>query len=77
MSAPDADARAVVAHFQRMLGSDGSVLEVRSLEGDTLTVEYRIGDCDTCELQPSDLAGMMEELLGRRGSTITKVSVAG
>ena len=77
MSTPDADARAVIAHFQRMLGDDGSVLELQSLQGDVLTVSYRIGDCDTCELQPADLAGMMEELLDRRGSAITKVTVAG
>jgi hypothetical protein len=77
VSTPDADARAVLAHFRRMLGSDGSVLEMQSLEGNVLTVSYRIGDCDTCELAPADLAGMMEELLGRRGSAITTVAVAG
>lgn len=77
MSSPDSDARAVIAHFQRMLGSDGSVLRMDSLVGDELTVTYRLGDCDTCELQPGDLAGMMEELLSRRGSTITTVTVAG
>ena len=77
MSTPDADARAVIAHFRRMLGTDGSVLELQSVVGDVLTVTYRIGDCDTCELQPADLAGMMEELLSRRGSAVTRVTVAG
>jgi hypothetical protein len=77
VSAPDADARAVVAHFQRMLGSDGSVVQMDAVVGDVLTVTYRLGDCDTCELQPGDLAGMMEDLLRRRGSTITTVTVTG
>jgi hypothetical protein len=76
MSASDADARAVISHFQRMLGTDGSVLQLQSLQDDVLTVTYRAGDCDTCELAPDDLVGMMQDLLTRRGSTITKVAVA-
>lgn len=77
MSAPEADARAVIAHFQRMLGTDGSVLQWESLEADRLTVNYRMGECDTCELAPADLAGMMEDLLARRGSSIKEVAVNG
>jgi hypothetical protein len=76
VSQPDADARAVIAHFQRILGTDGSVLHMQSLQDDVLTVVYRAGDCDTCELAPQDLAGMMQELLARRGSAIRRVALS-
>ena len=75
MSQHDADARAVVSHFQRMLGADGSALELQSVDGDLLTVSYRPGNCATCELAPEDLLGMMAELLARRRSALTRVAL--
>jgi hypothetical protein len=77
VNTPDADAQAVISHFQRMLGTDGSVLRMASLRDGVLTVVYRAGDCDTCELAAEDLGGMMEELLARKGSAITTVTLAG
>jgi Fe-S cluster biogenesis protein NfuA len=73
---PDTGALAVLAHFRSMLGADGTVLQLRKVEAGVLTVSYEIGDCDTCELAPEDLVGMMEEQLARRGSAIRKVALA-
>jgi Fe-S cluster biogenesis protein NfuA len=76
VSRPDADARAVVAHFQRMVAADGSMVELAGLEGTRMRVRYAPGDCSDCVLAPEDLTGMMEEMLARRGSAITKVELA-
>lgn len=76
MNEPDAAALAVLSHFRTMLAGDGTVLEMRGLKADVLTVRYEEGDCDTCILPPEDLIGMMEEMLARRGSIVKKVALA-
>lgn len=73
----ESDARAVVAHFQRMLASDGSVLALESVDEARMRVRYTPGSCSDCVLAPEDLVGMIEEMLARRGATVGKVELAG
>ncbi len=75
MSDPAEDARAVIAHFQRMLGPDGGQVALLALDGPVMRVSYALGDCEDCVLAAEDLGGMMQELLARRRSAITSVEV--
>lgn len=75
MTLQASEVRAVVSHFQRMLGDDGTTVELQSVEGGLVRVRYKRGDCDTCHLPPADLAVMIEELLRKRGEADPRVAV--
>lgn len=75
MIAQSPEVKAVVAHFQRMLASNGSTVDVTSVAASVVRVRYGRGDCDTCGLEPAELGAMIEELLVRRGANGFRVEV--
>jgi hypothetical protein len=69
------EAQFVLAHFQRVLGGDGSTLSVDACNGATLRIRYVKGDCSDCVMENDDLAEMMIEMLQARSSRIQQIEI--